>query len=90
MKKFNNPQAFPQDIGHKCSACGFEENENEQGMTLLDHFAGQILMGTFSNDAFYYRLVNESKDSDLGQEKYLAEHCYIYAKAMLEERENWL
>jgi hypothetical protein len=85
MKKPNNPQAFP-----IANDKGFNSVNNSKGMTLLDYFAGQILKGTLSNDAFYYRLVTESKDSDLGRERYLAEHCYIYAKAMLEERENWL
>ena len=82
-----NPQAFPKlNAEEQCS--GEFLAIQEKGMTLLDYFAGKILSATISNDRFLNKLIHESKDSDLGRERYLAEHCYIYAEAMLEERER--
>jgi len=56
----------------------------------IDHFAGQIMIATMSNDRLLRELRNDSKDSKLGVERFIAEHCYIYAEVMLEEKEERL
>ena len=61
--------AFPIAIPANCD--GYED-----GMTLRDYFAGQVLNGLFAGN-------NTGGPIDA-----LAERAYIYADAMLEERDK--
>ena len=59
-----------------------EYESHQTGMTLLDYFAGQALMGMLANDACMQELLRR------GDEGVLFKRCYRLAAAMLAERER--
>lgn len=83
-----NPQAFPIPIAG-CSDGGvyntLEQSGGENGgMTLLDYFAGQALIGLLSSQSV--RLGGDELDTPLKR----ADACYSFAFAMLTAREQVL
>lgn len=76
-KKPENPSAFPEFLLAKSSEGRLITHTNS-GMTLLDYFAGQALMGAIANPNF-----NTS-----GSMEDQAENYYRMANAMLSERDK--
>lgn len=75
-----NPQAFPRS--------GIDTNWNEHkqdGMTLLDYFAGQCLLANLTNPEWLKIITSVSGDNS----KLVAKISYEYANAMLEEKEKY-
>lgn len=72
-----NPQAFPMPASEHSQGGHFEEN----GMTLLDYFAGQALAGLLATNTDFH---DEQSD---GWEWH-AKASYAMARAMLNERAN--
>lgn len=77
-KKIDNPYAFSRPIGERKKKGGTEYCASQKGMTLLDYFAAQTLIGYLSSFRW----------GEIPTEKTLAKHSYLQAKAMLKEREN--
>ena len=73
----NNPLAFP--VPPTFNSEGQTCDSGEDGMTLLDYFAGQALTGIASRGVV--------KEWDLSADL-IARHVYIIASAMLIEREK--
>ena len=69
MADVKNPPAFPRAA---FSNSGAYNNSEQDGMTLLDYFAGQVLPSI----------------SDCYAPEYAAERAYNYAEAMLKERKK--
>ncbi len=81
-----NPQAFPKPSLKQSGEVSTSnwlsyEESGEEGMTLLDYFAGQTLIGTLSSD---------TKDESWGriENDKMSKYCYDIAEAMLKEREK--
>jgi hypothetical protein len=70
----DNPQAFPCFL-HPDSRDG----QDLVGMTLRDYFAGQALVGIFSDPA-------RANRRDMTDSSVVAFHAYAFADAMLTER----
>ena len=83
----NNPQAFPilKDQGTSESGCLILDTE-EKGMTLLDYFAGQGLIGILHMDQSCS--LGELSDGSRGG-MHEAKASYVLAEAMLKEREKY-
>jgi len=83
----NNPQAFPQELG----ASSYKEC---RGMTLLDYFAGQALIGLLVHQDYISKGCVEAVAEDLAKnKKYTFTHgkitaraAYHYAEEMLKAR----
>jgi hypothetical protein len=75
-KKTNNPTAFPEVYTN-----GLGEIASTQGMTLLDYFAAKAMHHVKPT-------VYISKEETEKSFKQAAEHVYMYANAMLKEREK--
>jgi len=80
----NNPKAFPSKktiVDHRFGESIPDKKytvEHNEGMTLLDYFAGQVLTGIVSNANFDREIIPLK----------LAEVCYKQSEAMLKEREK--
>jgi len=70
----HNPQAFPVELPNRDTMSDFKMHE---GMTLLDYFAGQALVGAFANPAM----------ADWRAEEIVA-YSYGIARLMLVERKE--
>lgn len=75
VKKPDNPSAFAVGIPDTIDRVGYLQ----EGMTLLDYFAGKALNGLCANHEFSQHL-----DSEITRE------AYMLANLMLIEREKWL
>ena len=73
--KPENPPAFPH-------AADSEKDWLEQGMTLRDYFAGQVLAGVMSS----YFMLEDKNTGNKPTDSHVAGMCYQIADAMLEER----
>ena len=83
-----NPQAFPK-LNAEAQSNGDFLYIQEKGMTLLDYFAGQVLVGISNNEdmgQIQKSLTRMRDDSDIDDT--MARLCYAIAKAMLKERER--
>ena len=78
MIKPKNPQAFPFLI----PKTEFMPAGHQPGMTLLDYFAGQALMGLWASPNC------PTRDSPSEASEDCAGYCYRQAEAMLAEREK--
>ena len=60
------------------------------GMSLRDHFAGQVLVGlvTYENGERLDKLFGSGRTDDCSPQRYFAEIAYSIADAMLAEREK--
>ena len=85
MKKPENPEAFPRfSIDKRADGSIHNLYTESEGMTLLDYFAGQVLMGEFACQSEGWE-TGEKED----QWGYIIKKSYRVAKAMLEEREEY-
>jgi hypothetical protein len=75
-KKPNNPNAFPEVYTN-----GLGEIDSISGMSLLDYFAAKAMHHVKP-------VVYVSKEETEKSFKQTAEYVYMYANAMLKEREN--
>ncbi len=81
MATNNGGPAFPRAHGHKMAMHTKElSSEGQEGMSLLDWFAGQALMGYLA--AFATEKLNFPDDLKI------AGWCYDTADRMIEEREK--
>ncbi len=80
----NKPQAFPSNHHYNDR----KEPTRNEGMSLLDYFAGQALGGyTSDNDVFAScKVIADKKGIEV--KKFIAVSCYNFAEAMLKEREK--
>ncbi len=87
----NNIQAFPEiitKIGYTSNAIPIHFINSEGGMTLLDYFAGQALIGYASNQKALEEITELSKKGKGKIVDIIARHSYRFAEAMLKERER--
>ena len=78
--KPENPHAFA------CVAIDTIEGSHlQEGMTLLDYFAGQALQGVLASNAN-----PDSTGYSPDENKHAVRHAYEYAAEMLEERKEYL
>lgn len=74
MTKDAGGPAFPGEV-YSGTANGVKQFEPHSGMTLLDWFAGQALLGLLSNPRTKHVIADE-----------VSKNCYGMAKAMLAEK----
>ncbi len=94
MSKPENPQAFPgehtatthEDNHSTGMGMVYEFRAFDEGMTLLDYFAGQALVSMVSVAGEPL----EEKSENTGKHRTIARMSYLYAEAMLAERERRL
>ena len=77
MDEIKNIPAFPRPFG----ACLNKFNIAQEGMTLRDYFAGQVLIGELSSQNQNWEWLSNKKEQ-------LANRCYEIADAMLKERDR--
>ena len=80
MTKNDGGPAFPRQNDDQLHA--------ELGMTLLDWFAGQALAGLLTSDAAIKYLRNDAIKKNVRPRAHIAARAYIYADAMIAEREK--
>ena len=82
MNKVKNPQAFPtKNMLFNIKTNNVEVVEHG-GMTLLDYFAGQALVGVLSA-----KRLDECGSMEVnGRKMNVSKGCYTIAKSMLKER----
>ena len=80
----NNPQAFP--TTYKVN----NDVHVVEGMTLLDWFAGQALIGVLSNGDALETIINEARRKGMGSSDAISTGSYELAQAMLEERLKYI
>ena len=88
MNKPNNPGAFPTLIqGRDGDHISYDFTE---GMTLRDYFAGQALTAyaVIPNKEISVALLKDADNKNMTVQDYIARECYMFADAMLKERDK--
>jgi len=71
----NNPPAFPRPFGRQSSAW----NQAQEGMTLLEYFAGHALQGLLAHHELGLNSLN-----------WIVEESYKHAIGMVQQRDYWI
>jgi len=60
----------------------------QEGMTLLEWYAGQALIGVISNNTFYLSAIETAQERGIKYTEWISRGCFEFAKAMLKEAEK--
>lgn len=84
--------AFPRPISgeshnkpqEECREVAYEQD----GMTLLEYYAGQALVGAISGDEFFVSAIETAKERNVKYTEWIATGCFEFAEAMIKEAEK--
>jgi hypothetical protein len=87
MATDNGGAAFPRPVGQTTSEFGsITQSFEQEGMTLLDWFAGKALEGMLANDELFLASLQAAKKVDKDPSEFRASACYDLATAMVAEK----
>ena len=59
-----------------------------QGMSLLEYYAGQALVGVIANNAFYLSAIETAQERGENYTEWISRGCFEFAEAMVKEAEK--